>query len=315
MGARANVAGMRCVALLGMVMVLGLVACSREVPEPNLASSASSPGYAERFPAKLAEARQGYFEDEKAVRETIQAMGTYQDALEDPDWDVVHRVVDLSDRQGRSRAYSEHFERTEAVRAFFEDEKDELRRKVAGSVQYTAKKKKCEGDVGSSAAAALEKAFEEQVEESLHSKSDAHLVIEQYEPELGPKNAEALEKQSDAISEASYVAHVGAVRRKLELRSMIEEVEQVKNALKARIDELKRLEAQPDLEEARRSDVIARREAAEKALQRMDTELTGAENLLSEIEERTRTLQKEYDEALLSLLGRIDAVRSGRAAE
>jgi hypothetical protein len=280
--------------------------CAKKPPEPQLASSATSPGYATGYPEALAAVRTTFFDEEKVVNTAAGELSGYPDQLDEPDWTVVAAVIRHADEEGRSQAYAERFERLQTVRAFYDTERDEIRRKVAGSVQYQAKKKKCEGDVGSSAGPALDKAVKERLEERLHEGSDAHTVIDAHREALGKKNAETLEHQADAIGMASYVAHVGVVREKVKLRRMLEELEQVSQTLDRTLDDLQKMQGDEELDDDTRKRLEERHTAAKQAKARIDAEAQGAENLSKEIESRIEKLQKTYDDAVAALETKID---------
>jgi hypothetical protein len=300
---------MKILRLAALLLALPTIACAEKPPEPRFASSASSPGYASRFPEELAAVRKEYFDQEKQVQESTKEFRSYPDALENPNWDTVRAVVQHADEEGRSQAYSAELERTETVRRFFENEKNDIRTKVSGAVQYAAKKKNCEGEFGSSAAVALDKAIEERLEENLHGSSDAHTVIQDNEDALGKANVEELEKQADTISRASYLAHIGAVRTKLRLKGMLEEIEQIEKTLDRTTEDLRAAEKNA-ADDKRKQELAERREAAAKSKSRIGNERAGARSLADEIEKRIEALQKQYAEALKALLDTIDKRRA-----
>jgi hypothetical protein len=299
---------MRVLTSLFMVLSLAgsLPGCSKPKIEPQYASSTASPGYATRFPTELAALRSGYFDQEREVQQTAKEFTGYPDRLENPDWARVAEVYRHAEREGQSETYADRLEQTDVVRRFYEQEKDEIRKKVAGAVQFAAKKKNCEGDVASPAGAAMDKAFEERLEESLHGSSDAHTVVDDHAAALGPKNVQTLREQADAIARASYLAHIGVVRTKLRLRQMLAEAEQVEQTLGRAIEELKAQEKGTE-DEKERARFAERRSEAEKARGRIEAERTGAKSLADEIEKRIEELGKQHAAAFDAVLQKVDA--------
>src|SRR6202044_387183 len=100
---------------------------------------------------------------------------------------------------GHSYAYVDRLRKVQATASFFETEKDELNKKLVGSVAYTAKKKGCDESIAGAAPPALKDAVEKQLEKELHEASEAQQLVERYHAELGKENAAALEKQADDI--------------------------------------------------------------------------------------------------------------------
>src|SRR5271170_1825411 len=131
---------------LAFALALGaLPACSAPKPEPELASSASHGHYARDYPAEL-NAVSKDFSERRAEAGKIQGdFNGYPAKLKDPpSWAHVLEIVDRANEDGRGYAYVERLRRVQAAAAFFDAEKDEINRKVAGSVAYTAKKKGCD---------------------------------------------------------------------------------------------------------------------------------------------------------------------------
>ncbi len=98
--------------------------------------------------------------------------------------------------------------------AFFNDNKEDLTRKVSGAAQYVVKQKGCDVDVTGATAHALEEGVERQLEKYVRERSEAHRRIERYRASLGKENAATLEKQADAVSFVSYVVHIDMVEHK-----------------------------------------------------------------------------------------------------
>jgi hypothetical protein len=283
---------------------LALAACSAPKPEPEIASSASLGAYAKTYPAELdAEARR--YGDRKAeAQKEMGAFAEYPGKLKDPDWAVVRDVVDRADQDGRGYAYVERSRRVEAVAAFFDVEKDEINRKVVGTVAFVAKKKGCDPDVGAGASGALKEAVEKQLEKELDDVSQAHQIVERNRQALGKDNAAELDRQADEVSRASYLVHVAIVEDKLRLARMIADADQVKRTADDEIAAERAFQSRK-ITDAERKASEARIAEMSKSKASVDASVQQAQAVLPKQEEEIKQLQKAYDDALAGLKSKI----------
>ncbi len=214
---------------LGLSLAVALLpACSAPKPEPEYASSANHSHYARDYPEKLNAVTTGFTERRAEARKLLGELGAAPGKLKDPSWPHVLEIVDRADEDGRSHAYVGRLRRVEGASAFFEAEKDEINRKVGGSVAYTAKKKGCDEAIAGAAAPALKDVVEKQLEKELRDGSEAQQLIERYRGELGKENAAALEKLADDLTRASFLVHIAIVDDKVRLLRMVSEADQVR---------------------------------------------------------------------------------------
>jgi hypothetical protein len=150
----------------------------------------------------------------------------------------------------------------------------------------------------------------EQIEEQLHSESDAHAAIEYNEEAIGKKNVEPLKHQADAVSRASYLSFIGVVRTKVELRSMIEQLDEVKKTLDRAGQDLEAKESAGNLDDAARKKLVDRRARVAEAKQNIDREVDTANSLLEAADKHIEQMQKEYTAAFDSLLERLEQKKS-----
>ena len=166
---------------LALSLAVGaLPACSAPKPEPEYASSANHSHYARDYPEKLNAVTADFSARRAEARKILGELGGYPGKLKDPSWAHVLEIVERADEDGRSHAYVGRLRRVEGASAFFETEKDEINKKVGGSVAYTAKKKGCDEAVAGAAAPALKDAVEKQLEKELHEASEAQQLIERF---------------------------------------------------------------------------------------------------------------------------------------
>jgi hypothetical protein len=263
--------------------------------------SSSQGSFAAKYPEKMARASSQLRARETKAREETSKMLALPDKLKDTDWDLVEKIVDASDKAGKDGGYAAQAREQEQVQTFFDEEREEIVKKVGGSVQYAAKQKGCEADAWGAVSTSLKDSIEERMRERLRDGNDAFILIERHQDKLGKKNIPALEEGADGIAMASYVVHVEMPEGKAKLEAIRSGTSSAKSALEDAIEEEKEFQAKgsPSPEEAKSSD--ARVKEFEKqlgALQQADTE---AEENLKDLEARTKTLAEDYKVAMDNL--------------
>ncbi len=290
------------------VLAVGLscVACNSKETGVVVESAASEAGYASRFPEELAGTRNDFVTQESDARKLMESMPQYPGELDNTDWNKVKDVYLTADAAGRSGSYAAQAQENRSVAGFFDEEKNEISKKVAGAANYAAKQKGCKAEVYGPASHALEKGVEKQLEERLRARNEAHAVIDANEDALGKPNREKLEKHADEIAQVSYLVRVGTVQSKEALERRMDEASDVKSTLDRVITESEAIEKDPGRGENDKKKATERREAAQKAKDQIETELKAAEGLLKEMDDRIKALGEEYDKALKALEEAVD---------
>jgi len=299
---------LRATSIAATLALVALAGCSQPKPEPEIASSATEPSYAQDYPAAVAGEADAFGKGQVELDRLADGFKKYPDELEgDVRWEHVAEVLEQADRVGRNRAYHDSIHDLAAVRRFYDDEREPLARKVAGSAQYAAKEKGCEADVGSAAAGGLDKGMDERLEERLRKANDAQRLVDRYREALGKKNAATLERQANELSRASYLARIELVEHKVRLKAMIDEAETVKVTAAAAIDAERGYQSEPGRSDKDKEAAHARIEAMQKAQASLDAAVENAKQLAQDMDQRVTEAQRKYDQALQQLL---DAVRS-----
>ena len=184
------------------MVVLGLVACTNNKPVPKVASPAGSIGYAESYHTELAALSTAYKDRSDEARKTMAEFPTYADQLKDPDWALAASVIERADEAGQSLDYAEAAYDDARVRAFFEEEQDDIARRLSGTVKSEIEKSGCtqEIEVQGKLAYAHKDAVNKALEDQLNSTSEAHRIIELESESIGKKNAKTLEEQAQDVS-------------------------------------------------------------------------------------------------------------------
>jgi chromosome segregation ATPase len=298
----------RVTSVAAALALLAFAGCSQPKPEPEIASSATEPSYAQEYPAAVAGEAEAFGKGQVELDRLGQGFKKYPDELEgDVRWAEVAEVLEQADRVGRNRAYHDAIQDLTAVRKFYDEEREPLAKKVAGSAQYAAKEKGCDAEVGSAAAGGLDKGMDERLEERLRRANDAQRLVDRYREPLGKKNAATLERQANEVSRASYLARIELVERKVRLRAMIEEAETVKSTAAAAIDAERGYQSSPGRSDKDKEGAHARIEAMKKAQSSLDAAVDNAKQLAQDMDQRIAEAQSKYDQALQQML---EAVRS-----
>jgi hypothetical protein len=293
-------------AIACILLASGLAACSAPKPEPEFASSANHGHYAREYPEQLNAVVKDWNDRRIEARKLISELAGLPGKLKDPPYAHVVEIVERASEDGRSYAYVERLRRVEAAGLFFETEKDEINKKVVGSVGYVAKKKACDESVAGAAAPALKEAVEKQLEKELHDASEAQQLIERYRGELGKENAAVLEKQADAVSRASYLVYIEIVEDKLRIVRMVAEAEQIRKTADDTIAAERAFQSgYKKITDAEKKASDARIADMNKAKASIDAALQQAQNVVPTLEDEIKKIQKEYEDALATLTSRL----------
>jgi hypothetical protein len=293
------------------VVALAAVGCTKT--QPSLyASSADEPAYAERYPGKLASARARFENDDKEVGKILPEFSKFPDELDKPAWPVVASVVDEADQAGKGWDYAAGMSEQQAVRDFYEQEKQPIVQKVGGAADYAAKQKQCEVELYGPVAGGLDRAVDQQLEERVRDRSVAQRTIEDNQDAVGKANVEKLEKQADKIALASYLVHVRMPQTKRDLDAALADASDVKQTLARTKEQAQAVEANPQASRAAKQLAQKRAATASAAEAQLDSEVAEAKKLSEQIEQRAAAAQKNYDAALDALK---DAIKAKADAE
>jgi hypothetical protein len=275
--------------------------CSAPKPEPEVASSATQPGYAQEYPPTVEQISKDFGRDDDDARTLSAGFSGYAKDLKAPDWKLAADVHRSANDAGRSRAYVDRNEEAEGARAFFAAEQDEIVKKVGGSATYACKQKGADTDLSGTVSHSLSEVVTKQLEKRLRERNAAHGMIDRHRHELSKEDAAALEVQADQISRASYLVHIAMVEEKVRLRALLEEAEQVKKTLDGYIAEERAIGSKAS-KEADKKESEARIERATQAKSQVDGALSQGREMEKKMEERITAAQKRHKDALDALL-------------
>lgn len=294
---------------LPLVAALALSAaagCAETKPEPEIASAASQESYAVGYPQALTEATTSFSQIQSEIRKELGQLPGYPGKLKDPGWARVRDVVTRADQAGKSSAYVERMRRIEGAFEFFSTEKDEITRKVGGSVQFLVKKKGCDVEVSGAVSGPLKDTIDKQLEKELRDANEAQHLIERYRTALGKENAAALEQQADAISRASYLVHIQLVEDKVRVQRMLAEADEVQRTFDAALAAERSFQAEKRTTPAEKKASDDRIAEINKSRALLDSAVKQGSSLLPNLDQQVQAMTREYDEALAKLLAAID---------
>ncbi len=295
---------------LAPAALLALAACSTPKVEPEIASSSGHASYAASYPGRLDAVVKDYAGRTSDVRQNFADWNSYPQKLKNPDWARVQEVIERADEDGRGAQFAERSKRAEAVATFFEAERDDINRKVAGAVVFGAKKGGCGPDVANGIGPALKDAVEKSIEKELDEASEAHLIIERYRVQLGKENAAELERQAHVVSRTSYLVHIELVEDKVKVQRLLQDASGVRSTADSFIAAEKTFQAEKKITEPEKKASQARIADMEKSKAALDASVQKAQELAPRMEEELKKLSHDYDDALAALVSKIKDAKS-----
>jgi hypothetical protein len=297
---------MRAVCFLAAVTALSALAgCSSSGKGPVLASSSGQTSYAIRYADELSSASKAVADAQAREKAAAAGFAAHIDELKKPDWDRVQTIIDDSDQAGRSAGFADAHVDSDAVKAFWDSEKDTITGKVSGSAQHTAKEAGCAGDVAGPTAYALNDAFTKQLQKRLRSRNEAFVTIERYKNTFGPQNVTVLEKLADEISQASYDVHVAMVLQRERLQRMVADKDGVKKTLDRYVADEAAYAAEPGRTEPEKKASADRVTAANKTKAEVDSSASQAETTAKQMDTAISASTKDYDDALKAVRAKV----------
>ena len=282
------------------------VGCSTPKPEPEIASSAGQPGYAQDYPAAIQQISKDFGRDDDDASNLSGGFAGYPKEVKAADWSVVGDIHRNANDAGRSSAYVSRNREVEGARVFFTEEQEEIVKKVGGAATYAAKQKGADVELSGTVSHSLSEVVAKQLEKRLRERNAAHELIDRHRNELSKEDAAALEIQADQISRASYLVHIAMVEEKVRLRAMLEEAEQVKKTLDDYMA-AERAQQGKSTKEADKKASDARIERATQSKAGIDGAITQGREVEQKMEERIAAAQKRHKDAMDALLADVDA--------
>ncbi|MEY2929577.1 MAG: hypothetical protein RL033_326 [Pseudomonadota bacterium] len=299
--------------LVASSLLAGAAAC--RPPAAAATPSGEQQVFAEVYPARLGQVRADFDAAEQRARGSLTSLASPPAGLRDPERPIARGLFERADRAGRSGYYADEAVRQEGLDGLFDEGRKGLRQRVAGSVSYAVKQKKCgeldcseelANELGGVAAYAAERSLDRQQEQRLDTHSEAAHYLDAHAAELSARSLEALAKQSRALARTSFTAHVRLELYRRELEQLVEEQESASATLEHAEAEDRAALQQSTLNKAQKA--ALERRVTELGAQRaqLKQEQPLAEQALEQMPERIEALQQEYQDALSKLLAALE---------
>ena len=283
-----------------------LLACSSSTGKgPVLASSTGQSSYAIHYSDELNASTKAIGDAQNQEKTLASGFAGRVDELKKPDWEKVELIVDDSDQAGKSADFANAHTDADAVKSFWDNEKDTITGRVAGSAQHTNKEAGCTADVAGGVAFALNDAMNKQLQKKLRARNEAFIVLERYKVSLGQQNVPSLEKLADDVSQASYDVHVLMVVQRDRLQKLSADRDSVKRTLDKYIQDETAFQGEAGRTDAEKKASQDRITAANKSKADIDAAASQADAVSKQIDATIDASTKDYEEALKGLKAKI----------
>ena len=294
-----------------LLLTTFVAACSTSGKGPVLSASGEQTPYALGYADELNGASKSFTEAQTQEKTLASGLGARVDELKKPDWDKVLFVVDESDKAGKSADYADAHGDADAVKSFWDAEKDTITSKVVGNAQHTVKEAGCGADVAGPVAFSLNDAINKQQQKRLRGKNEAFVMIERYKVSLGPQNVTTLEKLGDEVSQASYDVHVLMVVQRERLRRLVADRDSAKKTIDRFVKEETAFQAEAGRTDPEKKASTDRVTAANKSKGEIDNAAGQAEALTKQMDASIDAATKDYEAALSALRTKIAEKKKG----
>lgn len=282
-----------CAAVGALVFASGCASSTSNAKSPQIAGAGEQTSYAERYPEEMDTLTKQLQSDEQDARTAMDSWDKMPGEVSGAQKLDVKGMVGKADQAGKSAGYVSERRKMNDVKAFFVEEKDEINKKVAGSVEYAAQQKGCENkELGGAAVFGVREAVDKRIEHRLRDSNEAQVELEEHRQETDKATADKLEKRLDEIANTSYLVHVGVVDTRNALEERRGDTSKVKSTLDKAIE---RNRAAKGPEAQKRAAELEKKRAA------IDTLDAQAKTSLEGVDERIKKLQSEYKEKLEAL--------------
>lgn len=275
------------------MLASGCASSSSNTKGPQIAGAGEQTSYAERYPDEVDVLTKQLQTDEQDARTAMDSWDKMPGEVSGAQKLDVKGMVGKADQAGQSAGYVGERRKMNDVKAFFVEEKDEINKKVAGSVEYAAQQKGCENkELGGAAVFGVREAVDKRIEHRLRDANEAQVELEEHRQDTDKATADKLEKRLDEVANTSYLVHVDIV----DTRNALEERRGNAGKVKSTLDKaIERNRSSKGADAQKRTAELEKKRAAIDAIDAQ------AKTSLEGVDERIKKLQKDYDDKLAAL--------------
>jgi hypothetical protein len=305
------------VAVLSVSLLVLTCACTKtQQLGPTIHSSASSVNYAAEYPSRFQALNQKFVDSTTKARTDWDQFNRFVGELSGPRWEQVKTVYEQADAAGRSEAVVEWMRQSGYITEFIEGNDGVLSQRIGSHVNAQinkeAKPQEEQFDSRPFVRWALKDATSKLIDKRYKDLNEAHRFIDMYGDSLGKKNIKALEKQTDTITEASFIVYVALFDLRQQLEARIAEADDVKSTLDNEIEGLQLVAEDPKTSKDKKNATTKRISELLKIKAPIDEQTAKAKQLLTDFDKKLEQFQKDYKETFEKL---IDAVEQKASEE
>ncbi len=287
--------------LLALVAVLSLGGCAKSEFGPIATPAAEHPAYARAYPNEVMGLLSLYDVEKSAAAEFPKKASTFVAVLDDAEWTSVETIYRLAEFDGKSAHYARVQATNSEVATFFVDERKDVVKHVSGGVHYQAKQAGCRANYSGAIDIGLERALQRRFESRQDGQSQALLFIRERGDRLGKKNVDLLRGQSKSIAAHAHLVGSILAERYQDLKRKVEEANQIKATLSARLDEIENSRTSSESEEERT--------ARNEEYSQLFSARVELDNVVAKAKRRLKTMRDEVLEARRSFNATMQLLR------
>jgi flagellar motility protein MotE (MotC chaperone) len=274
-------------------------ACAAKSPQAKIESAAGFQGYAVTYPGRLNALATQFESLQTESRQIIESFDGFADQLKEAENDKVEDLYKKADAFGRSTAYVGLAGDDAAIRAFFEENRNDIAGRIGAIVKQagTTELCSCDLEVGGKIAYSLKESVNRRLERRVKLGNEARLVLERYKQSLGKKNSSALADQVDSISRVAYIVSVALTDLGLEIDSQEREARKVRKTIDRAIEDEQELLESENTQKTQKKAAENRIQKLEAAAAEFESSVQRARAIAVRFELDIETLGKEYDAA------------------
>jgi hypothetical protein len=258
-----------------------LLGCNGDPRPPETPGAPELVSYAVAQPAELSRIVKAFDDGRSEAMQRCSEAVELVDAIKDPiDTAAWYEVVRAAERSGKTRLFADRKRENAAFARVLHENDDEIARRTAGAIQFTATQRGCAapGEVAGATTGALRLASEKRSDERARSANEATPLLQAKREGFGKPNQASLVKQADAIAHATFLVELELPALAYERERLAAELPKVKKTLERALEAERESQALPGASEADRKASDERTRSMKAAVELVDALAPKAES-------------------------------------